>query len=76
MTDLRHRANENLKNVKKRFGGFEAWRIQVDALVTVRFGMGIDDFPDQPWHSYYDDGDTPLEAAEEFISDVEEGIIT
>lgn len=49
---------------------FAHWYNLVDAYVTRRLGLGVEDFPDWDFASSFESGDYPEEAAEQFIEDM------
>ncbi|MCA1799775.1 MAG: hypothetical protein LC650_00590 [Actinobacteria bacterium] len=48
---------------------FEFWLRQVDRAYSARLGMGMDDLGDAPWHDYYSDDMTPLDAMAHALAD-------
>ena len=48
---------------------FEFWMRQVDRAYMARLGLGADDGGDAPWHDYYDDDMSPLDAMAHALTD-------
>lgn len=42
---------------------FRAWMSRLDGAVQLRLGVSVHDLPDQPFHDWFTDGLSPLEAA-------------
>ena len=51
---------------------FEAWMRQVDAEVTRRTGLGVDDLPDCCFRDWYEDDMSPSSAAKRAIRNARE----
>jgi hypothetical protein len=48
---------------------FAKWYNEVDAIVELRLGMGVENFPDWDFGNTFTCGDGPEEAAAQFIED-------
>lgn len=49
---------------------WQTWLLEVSEIVAREAGVGIDDLEDQPYRDWYEDGLTPVEAAEEVLEAV------
>jgi len=52
----------------RTWGEFEGWRAQVDAEVSRRIGVGLDDLPDCPTADWFEEGMTVKQAARAAIA--------
>lgn len=60
----------DIEDVRKSAGdSFEFWMKAVDFAYMRKIGMGADDGGDAPWHDYYDDDMTPLDAMAHALTD-------
>jgi hypothetical protein len=55
-------------NTTKNGDAFDRWRAEVDAEVSRRVGIGLDDLPDCPTANWFDEGLTPKQAARAAIA--------
>lgn len=63
-------AKRHIDDVTKEAGdSFDFWMRQVDRAYGARLGLGADDCGDAPWHDYYDDGMSPLDAMAHALTD-------
>lgn len=54
--------------------GFKNWEAKCDRIMLEKYGVGVDDIPDMPWHTWFDlDELEPHEAVELAIEKVNEG---
>ena len=51
----------------KSDAAFSAWLLRVDAIVSKRIGLGIDDIDDFCYRDAFEDGSTPAECARDAI---------
>ena len=52
---------------------FTLWLNDVNKYMQHVYGVTMDGIPDQDWYAYYRSGDTPEEAVELVIDEVEKG---
>ena len=54
--------------------GYKNWEANCNRIMEKKYGVGIDDIPDMPWHDWYElDELWPEEAVELAIEKVNEG---
>lgn len=52
---------------------FSDWLASVDRILVRQLGLDSGSLEDWPWHSEFDCGVSPREAAEAFISEIRDG---
>lgn len=51
---------------------FEVWKAAVDAAISAKLGLSVDDLPDCPLRDWYDGGMAPASAARAAIQSAQE----
>jgi hypothetical protein len=49
---------------------YQIWEFDTNELMLAKYGVGIDDIPDMPWHDWFTSDWSPREAMEEAIEKV------
>jgi len=52
---------------------FREWEARVNGLMIKKYGVGVDDLPDMPYHDWYTDEWTVEEAVKEAIDITNKG---
>ena len=69
-TDTTPPKKRSMDDVRQSAGdSFEFSMRQVDRAYMARLGLGADDGGDAPWHDYYDDDMSPLDAMAHALTD-------